>query len=208
MSILVDADTKVICKALARHTGDTGLYASGFAAHLTADWADSQLFRVTVALNFRPEALGVMMGQFSQAEAEAFAKDRAELSGDQPIASLTPQAAIAYLAHALAELESTVASSGAFMFGETPSIADFAVYHNLCFLKNNPVNAPLLAPWTGGDVREPPCEIPRPEDPFTALIGHPLRVIEAELVQDGSVNVMNIHFIFDGVKSEFICLSV
>ena len=140
----VYADTKIICKALARHAGDESLYAQGFAGHRTADWADSQLFRVMVALNFRPEALAVMMGQFSEDEAAAFAKDRAELSGGQPLASLSTQAAMAYLEHCLAELESTVASESAFVGGTMPGIADFAVYHNLWFLKNNPVNAPLL----------------------------------------------------------------
>ena len=47
------ADTKVISAALARHVGDDELYSGGFLAHRTADWADSQLFRVVVALNFR-----------------------------------------------------------------------------------------------------------------------------------------------------------
>ncbi|XOV83130.1 MAG: glutathione S-transferase family protein [bacterium] len=140
----VYCDSKIICKGLARHVGDDSLYSQGFAAHRTADWADSQLFKVTVALNFRPEALSVMMGQFSAEEAAAFAKDRAELSGDQPIASLTPAAAMAYLNHALDELDATLAGTGSFLLGDTPSIADFAVFHNLWFLNNNPVNAPLL----------------------------------------------------------------
>ncbi len=142
----VYCDTKVIGRALARHTGDETLYAPGFAAHRIADWADTQLFRVTVALNFRPEALVAMMGQFSEEEAAAFAKDRAELSGDQPIASLTPDAAFAYLDHTLAELEGSLANTS-FLFGDAPSIADFALYHNLWFLKNNPVNASVLAPY-------------------------------------------------------------
>lgn len=140
----VYCDSKIICKGLARHVGDDSLYNQGFAAHRTADWADSQLFKVAVALNFRPEALTVMMGQFSPEEAAAFAKDRAELSGDQPIASLSPAAAMAYLNHCLDELETTLAGTGSFLFGTVPSIADFAVFHNLWFLKNNPVNAPLL----------------------------------------------------------------
>lgn len=145
----VYADTKIICSALARHVGDDSLYAHGFAAHRAADWADAQLFRVTVALNFRPEALSVMMSQFSAAEAAAFAKDREELTGGQPIASLSADAALAYLSHILAELEVDVTRSGAYLFGEQPSIADFSVYHNLWFLSNNPVNAPLLAPYAG-----------------------------------------------------------
>lgn len=139
----VYADTAIISRGLARHSGNTHLFAHGFAAHRTADWADSQLFRITVALNFRPEALGAMMGNFTPEQAEAFAKDRAELSGDQPIASMTPDAAMAYLSHALNELEADVAQRP-FLFGDQPSIADFSVYHNLWFLKANPVNASLL----------------------------------------------------------------
>lgn len=145
----VYCDTKIICKALARNVNDTTLYAPGFAAHRTADWADSQLFKVVVALNFRPEALGAMMGQFSEAEALAFAKDRAELTGDQPISTLSPDAALGYLEHTLAELESTLRQSGHFLLGDTPCIADFSIYHNLWFLNNNPVNAGLLTAHTG-----------------------------------------------------------
>lgn len=140
----VYADTKIICKALARHVGDGLLYGQGFVAHRTADWADSQLFRVTVALNFSPQALAVMMGRFTPEEAQAFAKDRAELSGDQPIASLSPSAAAAYLHHALAELDASLNRSGDYLFGADASIADFSVYHNLWFLQNNAVNAPVL----------------------------------------------------------------
>ncbi len=139
----VYCDTKIICQALARHVGDDSLYAAGFAAHRVADWADTELFRIVVAMNFRPEALGVMMSQFSEEEAAAFARDRAELTGDQPIASFTPAAAKAVLDHTLGELERSL-SGGDFLFGPAPSIADFAVYHNLWFLNNNPVNAPLL----------------------------------------------------------------
>jgi len=140
----VYSDTKIICAALARHVGDEDLYAHGFAAHRAADWADSQLFRVMVTLNFRPEALEPMMGQFSAEEAAAFAQDRAELTGDQPIVGMSTEAAMAYLEHALAELDDSVARSGKYLFGGAPSIADFSVYHNIWFLHNNPVNAPLL----------------------------------------------------------------
>ena len=35
-----------------------------------------------------------------------------------------------------------------FLFGEKPSIADFSVYHPLWFLRNNPVNAPMIEAYT------------------------------------------------------------
>ena len=144
----VYSDTKIICSALARHVGDSQLYnpasGAGFAAHRAADWADSQLFKVVVALNFRPEAMVSMMGKFTPEEAKAFAEDRAKLSGNQPIASLTPSAAMAYLHHTLAELEANLTTTGAFLYGDSPCIADFSVYHNIWFLLNNSVNAPLV----------------------------------------------------------------
>ena len=140
----VYSDTKIICAALARHVGDSELYRPGFAAHRVADWADKDLFRIGVALNFRPEALGAMMGSFSAEEAAAFAQDRAELTGNQPIAQVTPAAALALLRDAMTELDSTLGTTDGYLFGAKPCIADFALYHNVWFLVNNPVNANLL----------------------------------------------------------------
>lgn len=143
----VYCDTAVIARGLARHAGNPELFAPGFNALRVAEWADSQLFRTTVALNFRPEALGAMMGQFSKTDLEAFMKDRAELTGDAPISSFTTEAALAYIETYLTDLEASVGNQ--FLFGAQPCIADFSVYHCLWFLANNPVNAALLEPYAG-----------------------------------------------------------
>lgn len=143
----VYCDTAVIARGLVRHAGNTELFRQGFNALRVAEWADSQLFRITVALNFRPEALGAMMGQFSSTDLEAFMKDRAELTGDAPISSFTTATALAYIETYLTDLEASVGSG--FLFGDKPSIADFSVYHCLWFLANNPVNAALLEPYAG-----------------------------------------------------------
>lgn len=140
----VYCDTAVIARALARETGDGTLFASGFPAARVAEWADTQLFRVTVALNFRPEALGPMMKRLSETEIAAFQKDRAELSKGAPIVSYSVEAALGYLQSYLTDLEATLGRGGPYLFGEAPCIADFSVYHCLWFLRNNPVNAPLL----------------------------------------------------------------
>ena len=142
----VYSDTKIIALGLARVAADQTLFAHGFAAHRVADWADSQLFRVGVALNFRPEAVAAQMGRFTPEEQEAFVKDRAELSGDQPIVGLSESGALGYLEHAAQELDQSLADR-AFLFGATPCIADFSVFHNIWFLRNHPVNAPLLDPY-------------------------------------------------------------
>jgi glutathione S-transferase len=140
----VYCDTAVIARALARETGDETLFAAGFPAARVAEWADSQLFRVTVALNFRPEALGPMMKRLSETEIAAFQKDRAELSKGAPMVSYSVEAALGYLETYLTDFETTLSRGGPYLFGEAPCIADFSVYHCLWFLRNNAVNAPLL----------------------------------------------------------------
>lgn len=141
----VYCDTKIIARGLARDFGDTRLYTHGFTAHRVADWADTQLFQVTVALNFSPAAVQAMMGRIPPEEAAAFRKDRAELAKGASIVSFSPEAAGSYLAHFLDELEGSLGES--YLFGRAPSIADFSVYHCLWFISNNPVNAVRLEPY-------------------------------------------------------------
>ncbi len=138
----VYCDTRIIARALARHSGNTELFSHGFTAQRVADWADTHLFQVAVALNFSPDALKAMMSRFPAGEAEAFRKDRAELTRGATITTLSPQAAGAYLRHHLDQLNESVTED--YLFGREPSIADFSVYHCLWFLRNNPVNATLL----------------------------------------------------------------
>jgi glutathione S-transferase len=145
----VYCDTKIIARALARHFDDDELFAQGFNAHRVADWADTQLFQVTVALNFSPEAVAAMMGNLAPEEAAAFQQDRAELAKGASIVSFGPEAAGAYLRHYLEELDGSVTDG--FLFGTRPTIADFSVYHCLWFVQNNPVNAQRLEPY--GNVR-------------------------------------------------------
>ncbi len=142
----VYCDTAVIARGLARHCGDASLFASGFAAERVAEWADTQLFRVTVALNFAPEALGSMMSRLSSSDIEAFMKDRAELSAGAPLQRFSAAAARNYLDAYLSELETSIDTP--FLFGDAPCIADFALYHCLWFLENNPTNAKLLEPFS------------------------------------------------------------
>ena len=142
----VYCDTKIIARALAEHAGDDTLYAPGFAATRIADAADTDLFRIAVALSFRPEAVGALLeqggGKFGGVAMEDFMKDRAELTGGAELAGLSPDAAEGALLHWLSELGDSVGSG--FLFGDKPSIADFSVYHGLWFVRGNPVNAPMV----------------------------------------------------------------
>ncbi|MEM6709291.1 MAG: glutathione S-transferase family protein [Pseudomonadota bacterium] len=176
----VYCDTAIIARGLARHAADNRLFAAGFAGNRVAEWADSQLFRVAVALNFRPEALAAMMGSLSPTEIAAFQKDRAELSEGATLTTYGAPAAFAFLRAYLDDLEATLGTTQTpFLFGEYPTIADFAVYHCLWFLRNNPVNQALvsdhpavkdwyerMAAWGHGNV-----EIATGEDALAAARG-------------------------------------
>lgn len=146
----VYCDTAAITTGLIRLTGDTTLYAPGFVAHRVAQWADSALFQVTVAMNFRPAAIGAAMSRLSADEVAAFQADRAQLSQGAPIVGIPPEAALSSFQAYLSQLERTLDMP--FLFGSSPSIADFSVYHCLWFVAQNGVNAAYLEPW--GRVRE------------------------------------------------------
>jgi len=141
----VYCDTQVICRQLAHLAGNDTLYAAGFAAERVAQWADSDLFRTVVSLNFREAALAAQMSQLSADAIAALQKDRAELSGGAPIVGIPPSAAEAHFQEYLGSLESSLES--AYLFGEVASIADFSVYHCLWFVAGNPVNASMLEDW-------------------------------------------------------------
>lgn len=138
----VFCDSAMVSRALVRHTKNQTLFAPGFAAHRVAEWADDQLFRLVVALNFAPIALGAMFGSLSGTDVKEFARDRAELTGGQPIQAISAEAAGAHFDQVMVDFEDSLAAP--FLFGAEPSIADFSIYHCLWFLQKNSVNAPLL----------------------------------------------------------------
>lgn len=141
----VFCDTAVITEGLVRHSGDDTLLRRGFVVRRTAEWADTTLFRMGVAVNFRPEAAAAFMGQLPPEEVAAFMEDRAQLTEGTPMVTVSAEAALLNFQAYLAQLEASL--RGAFLFGEAPSVADFSVYHGLWFVNQNPVNAPLIEPY-------------------------------------------------------------
>jgi len=141
----VYCDSEIICRRLAEIAGNQTLYSHGFNAERVARWADTELFRTVVALNFRPQALATQMSQMSAADIEAFQQDRAELSAGAPIVSVDPSAAEAQFKGLLQNLENSLVAE--FLFGDLPCIADFSLYHCLWFVAGNSANASLLEGW-------------------------------------------------------------
>ena len=67
-------DTEIICRTLNAMSDRADIYGPGFNAERIARWADTELFKITVALNFRPEAIAAQMSQMSASDLEAFQK--------------------------------------------------------------------------------------------------------------------------------------
>ena len=134
-------DSKIIAERIAELAGRQDLLA-GFVAQRLGEWADTQLFRVVVAVTFQPRAIVATMSRLSTTEMQAFQKDRAELARGGSITTYTPEVAEGFLDHYLTELEATLSTD--FLLGRTPTIADFCVYHCFWLVTNNPVTAPLV----------------------------------------------------------------
>lgn len=134
-------DTRVIAERLAEVARRPDL-CRGFVSNRVAEWADSHLFRVVVAVTFQPRAVMATMSTMSETQIAAFQKDRAELSKGAPIVSIAPAAAEAHLAGYLTELDASLDTP--FLLGAAPTIADFSVYHCLWLVANNKVMATLL----------------------------------------------------------------
>ena len=134
-------DTRVIAERLAEIAGHPQI-CRGFAQNRVAEWADSRLFQIVVAVTFQPRAIAATMSRLSETELSAFQKDRAELSKGAVITSFSAPAAEAHLKAYLDELEQSI--SAPFLYGNAPLISDFSIYHCLWLVLNNPVVAPLI----------------------------------------------------------------
>lgn len=142
-------DTHVITEYLEQAHPQHPLHpdTSGWAVRSLTAQADSQLFRIVVALCFQPKAAAAMLASIGEHLAEKFVADRAELvKGSQGVSTLAPDVAEAELHDLLGHLEAQLAATR-WLCGGVPTLADFAVYHCLWMLGNHPVLADLLLPY-------------------------------------------------------------
>ncbi len=138
-------DTALICDVLEHLHPTPGLYpAQKGLARILAQWADEKLFWAAMAYNFQPKALGSMFGQGlppeeQQAQAKAFAEDRAKMRLGQPRMPLG-DATSAYKSY-LRRINNMLHGQN-FLLCDAPTVADFAVYHPLWFTRRQ---TPMLA---------------------------------------------------------------
>lgn len=147
----VFCDTHIITEVLeAEHPSPHLVPATGgWAVRTLVQRADTHLFQVVVALCFQPKAVEAMLKALGAEMAARFAEDRAQLTnGGGSVTSMPPEVAQTWLEDELVRLEAQLATTD-WVCGGEPSLADFAVYHCLWLLQNNPVVASLLTPYAG-----------------------------------------------------------
>jgi glutathione S-transferase len=140
-------DSALICDVLEKIQPEPTLYPAHHkgAARIVAQWADTTLFWAAMAYNFSPAGSAQMFGIDSPqateaiANAKLFAEDRSKMRSG--MARLPAADAAASYKSYLRRIANMLDES-AFLMGDKPCIADFAVYHPLWFTRHR---TPVMA---------------------------------------------------------------
>lgn len=131
----VYCDTALIANYLEDKGSGATLYPANvrLAAQTPARWVDSEMISAVGTLRFQPANLGSFFA--NAAAAEAFAKDRAQLSEGATKRVMVPlDEALPRFQIFLAEMEAQLSDGRRYVFGAEWTIADFSIYHVLWFI--------------------------------------------------------------------------
>ena len=140
-------DTALIARVIDRLLPEGSIYPPGNEATVaaTARWTDSVFFRTCISVAFQPKALAESPLFQDPAAAEAFRRDRAELAGGASL-GMALETALPLFHNHLDNLDRQLAT-GAFLFGNQPTEADFATYHCCWFVYRNAALASEFDPY-------------------------------------------------------------
>jgi glutathione S-transferase len=148
----VYCDTALMVNVVEKHYPSSPTLSNGTqaASAIIAQWADSTLFPTAMAFNFSPAGAQWFFRDTAPEQAKAFSDDRKAMRGGA--ARMAPaEATPAYLTYL--KRISNLLGDQAFLFGQTPTIADFSCYHPLWFTWRVPPlkvvfeATPNLGPW-------------------------------------------------------------
>ena len=128
-------DTALIAEVLERLAPTPAIFPPEVAgvARFLAQWADSTLFWTVVAYVFQPEGVTSLLSHLSDDDKKLFAADRAAFRAKIPRMAATD--ATAALLIYLRRFETMLIDDRIWLLGYSASIADFAVYHCLWFIR-------------------------------------------------------------------------
>ncbi len=147
-------DTALICDELERRFPSPSLYptdASRGVVDITAQWADTMLFwSGAIGYSFQGKGLAYIFQGVAPEIAKAFGADRAAMRAG---ASRTPSADSAGMLRMFLKQLDDMLARNPYLLSTTPSLADFAAYHPLWFVRRIEPLADILAsvervlPW-------------------------------------------------------------
>ncbi len=146
-------DTALIAEVLERLAPSPAIFPpeSAGTARFFAQWADSTLFWTAVAYSFQPDGAAAILAHLTPEERKVFADDRAEFRGRIP--RMRPAEATAALLIYFRRFDTMLIDGRVWLLGMSASIADFAVYHCLWFIRRaGPLGSiiddfPYLSGW-------------------------------------------------------------
>ena len=141
-------DSALMCRVIDRLVPTPPLYPveSAGIAEIVAQWADSSLFWTAVPYTMQPAGIAHLFAGAPVEALRAFGADRAAMSPNLRRAPLSDAAAM--LSTYFARLESMLGDGRSFLLGESPSIADFAAFHSLWFIRWAPPVAATFSDFT------------------------------------------------------------
>ncbi len=145
-------DTALIADVIEAQVPQPTLYPSAVAgaSRILAQWADATLFWTMIPFTLQPAGLAYMFSDVPPEAQKAFAEDRNVFRANMPRMRV-PEATAGFTLY-LERLEQMLGKQN-FFFGNSASIADFSIYHNLWFVvRGGPVakileSYPALNAW-------------------------------------------------------------
>lgn len=141
----VYCDTALIARVLEARAPSPTLFPAGAPLAVPlAQWADSTLFWTVIPYAMQPAGRAHVFQGVPPEQLKAFAADRAPFTAGM-VRQTVADAAVALQAQ-LQALQGQLADGRSFLFGEAPSVADFAVAHGLWYLRRAGPVAEVMAP--------------------------------------------------------------
>lgn len=140
-------DTALIADVIETLAPHPSLYPARVepGSRILAQWADSTLFWTAIPYTLQPAGFAHMFAGVPADHIKAFSDDRAAFRANSPrLRAAEAQAAMAIY---LRRLEQSLGDQ-AYFFGDSPSIADFSIYHCLWFVSRGGPVAQIFEPFS------------------------------------------------------------
>jgi len=142
-------DTRLIARVIEEQANEQTLYPENQAAsaNMLAQWADQQLFGLSVAVVFSQTGFAELAKKIPPAMVEALVKDREIYRRGVTAPKISLEMVLSQLPVYLQQFEQQLQHGGPYLLGQQPTIADFSVYHCLWFINNNAAVRAHLQPY-------------------------------------------------------------